>query len=142
MPKDSLERIRLAERELDKSSGSCILRSPPIANIVIEAMKSFDPERYSLYSCCVMPNHVHAVLSPNESFSLEKILHSWKSFTAKEINRHLGLSGRRWEPEYFDHIVRNGTSFERFIRYVVDNPRKARLGDWPWVYIAGPESDM
>lgn len=108
----------------------------------METIRKFEPDRYSMHACCVMPNHVHAVLTPNDEFSLEQILHSWKSFTAKEINRALKLKGRRWEPEYFDHLVRSGTSFDRFISYVAANPGKAGLKDWPWVYVAEPEPDL
>lgn len=31
-----------------------------------------------------MPNHVHALLTPEEGHSLGRILHSWKSYTAHE----------------------------------------------------------
>jgi REP element-mobilizing transposase RayT len=141
MPKESPERIRLGERELDKSFGSCVLRNPRAAALVMETIQRFDPERYGLWSCCVMPNHIHAVLSPADTFDLEGILHSGKSYTSKRINDIVGRRGRLWEPEYFDHLVRNGDSLDKFIRYIEANPVKARLGDWPWVYVAPADQE-
>jgi (E)-4-hydroxy-3-methylbut-2-enyl-diphosphate synthase len=80
-----------------------------------------------------MPNHVHAVLRPAEGELLEKILHSWKSFTAHEINRRLGTSGAVWQKESYDHLVRDGEDLRNQVGYVMRNPVKAGLGDWEWV---------
>jgi hypothetical protein len=57
---------------------------------------------------------------------LEKIIHSWKSFTAKKANEVLGRTGSFWQEEYYDHIVRDGEDFRHQIHYVVANPRQGR----------------
>jgi hypothetical protein len=78
-----------------------------------------------------MPNHVHAVLRPHEGQKLEKILHSWKSFTAKKANELLGRTGGFWQEEYYDHVVRDGEDFRNQIRYVLENPRIGKTtADW------------
>jgi hypothetical protein len=48
-------------------------------------------------------------------------------FTGREINKLKGRKGRVWQPEPFDHVVRNEKQFEYLQSYVTDNPRKARL---------------
>jgi REP element-mobilizing transposase RayT len=80
-----------------------------------------------------MPNHVHVLLRPRESHRLPGILHSWKSFTAKNANALLGWTGHFWQREYYDHLIRDEKEFHTVIRYIVDNPPKAGLTDWPWV---------
>lgn len=80
-----------------------------------------------------MPNHVHAIVAPNEDRSLAAILHSWKSYTAKAINRAIGGSGPFWQEESFDHLIRSPQDHERFERYVRNNPRRAGLANWVWV---------
>ena len=40
-----------------------------------------------------MPNHVHAVVTPNSGYTLSTILHSWKSFSAHQINKNLQRKG-------------------------------------------------
>ena len=54
-----------------------------------------------------MPNHVHVVVTPRDGHHIGDILHSWKSFTAHKINELLGRTGRFWQHESYDHIVRN-----------------------------------
>jgi len=109
------------------STGSCILRDSRAASIVENALLHFQGERYSLSAWSVMPNHVHAVVTPFADQNLSKILHSWKSFSAHEINKALGRNGSVWEKESFDHLVRNEGAFERFVRYTESNPVVAGL---------------
>ncbi len=120
---------------LDAGHGACFLRDPRVATIVAEAMKHFDGERYRLDAFAVMPNHVHAVVTPTTEYDLPKILHSWKSFTAHEINRLLNRSGDFWQDENYDHLIRNQGGYLRCIRYTLDNPVKANLKDWEWTYV-------
>jgi REP element-mobilizing transposase RayT len=81
---------------------------------------------------CVMPNHVHAVLRPNSPHTLKQTLQSWKSFTSKVIGGVLQRRGPLWQPEYYDHIVRDLNDLDRTLRYVLTNPVSAGLNDWPW----------
>jgi hypothetical protein len=62
-------------------------------------------------------------------------LHSWKSYTSNEANRTLGASGQFWEREYYDHLVRDVEEFESIVRYVAENPAKAHLKNWKWVWV-------
>lgn len=89
--------------------------------------------RYKLHAWCVMPNHVHVVVEPLQSFELPDIIHSWKSFTAKQANRLLSRSGLFWQEEYYDHIIRNEADYNRVVLYTLENPIKAGLRNWSWV---------
>jgi REP element-mobilizing transposase RayT len=125
--------LQKAERCLDSGLGHCYMRDPRVAKIVADAIKHFEGQRYHLLAWCVMPNHVHVVFSPLEDHTLETILHSWKSFSAEQANRLLGRTGRFWQREYFDHLVRNEGSLRKIIQYVKDNPQRTGLQNWPWV---------
>jgi REP element-mobilizing transposase RayT len=122
------------EAALDAGSGACHLANPKVADLVARALRYFDGQRYQLIAWSVMPNHVHVVFQPASGYSLEKILHSWKSFTSKEANRILGKSGEFWERESYDHLVRDAQELERIVRYVLENPVKANLKNWNWVW--------
>lgn len=121
------------EQILDNAAGSCSLATPAIARTVQNALLHFDAQRYDLLAWCVMPNHVHTVFRPLPPHELPAILHSWKSFTSHETNKMLARRGEFWQPEYYDHLVRDQQDLERCIRYVLDNPAKAGLANWPWL---------
>jgi len=127
--------LQKAEQCLDDGLGHCHMRDSRIAKIVADTILHFDGHRYTLWAWCVMPNHVHVIFSPLGEYTLESILHSWKSYSALEANKVLGRMGRFWQREYFDHLVRNEASLLKITRYVQENPQKAGLHDWPWVEV-------
>ncbi len=122
------------EEALDAGTGACHLANPKMADMVATTLQRFDGERYELIAWCVMPNHVHAALQLARGQKLENILHSWKSFSSKEANRMLNRSGEFWEREYYDHLVRDPRDLERVVRYITENPIKAGLKNWKWVW--------
>jgi 1-hydroxy-2-methyl-2-(E)-butenyl 4-diphosphate synthase len=125
--------IRELEPELDRSLGSSLFKDTALAGIVAGALEHFNGQRYDLLAWCVMPNHVHVVVKPHGGEKLEDILHSWKSFTAHEINKLQGTTGPIWQKESYDHLIRDGEDLRNQVAYVLDNPRKVGLGDWEWV---------
>lgn len=127
---DTILRER-AEEVLDTNHGSCFMNRVDVAEVVANAITFFDDERYRLLSWCVMPNHAHAILHTTER--LERIVHSWKSFSAKSANRLLRREGKFWQDDYYDRLIRNAEDLARKIQYVRDNPLKAGLVDSPWV---------
>ena len=112
---------------LDELYGACVLRQPRLAQIVAESLGHFDGNRYILDDFVVMPNHVHLLVAfPAEESQLAQC-DSWKHYTAVQINRALGRRGRFWQEDGFDHLVRSAEQFERFRRYIADNPLRAGL---------------
>jgi REP element-mobilizing transposase RayT len=128
------------ERFLDSGAGACHLRNFAIAEEVANALRYFDEKRYRLFAWCVMPNHVHVVARFFTGTTLATVLHSWKSFSSKHANRILGSHGVFWQREYYDHLIRHEEEFERAIRYVAENPAKAKLKDWKWVWVCGRDA--
>ena len=112
---------------LDAGSGSCLLAQPAAAAVVETALRHFDGERYALGNFVVMPNHVHVIVKPLGEHTLADITHSWKSFTAHQINEALACEGRLWQSESFDHLVRSAAHLEKFSAYIRANPEKAGL---------------
>lgn len=119
---------------LDAGHGECWLAQPGIAPLVADTIRHFEGKRYELHAWCIMPNHVHVVVRPLAGHALSGILHSWKSFSAQGSNRLLRRSGEFWQKESYDHIIRDPAALDRTIRYVQENPLKAKLPAWPWVW--------
>ena len=117
------------------------LDQQPLASEIAGAMQWHQQQgNIDLLCYCIMPNHVHLVatlLHPEQPFN--KIMKSIKTFSAKQINTHLGRKGRFWQREYFDHLVRDGQELNRIITYVLENPVKAGLcqtwEEWPYSYL-------
>ena len=135
-------RRKRIEAALDDGHGACFLADSRIARLVVDALQRFDGERYHLHAWCVMPNHVHVLVTPLGGHRLSAVLHSWKSFTAKEANRQLGRSGSFWMPEYFDRAIRDERHFRAAVAYIEHNPVQAGLceapGNWPWSSLGAP----
>jgi REP element-mobilizing transposase RayT len=112
---------------LDSGAGACVLALPAIRKILVDALLHFDGSRYSLGDFVVMPNHVHVLVRPLAGHLLADILHSWKSFTSKAIHAALGTSGRLWQEEYWDRLIRNEKHLDACKRYIAENPIKAAL---------------
>jgi len=121
-PADRAEYYRLfhqrVEEWLDAGAGSCTLRDPAVAKIVSGALLHFEGKRYTLGEWAVAGNHVHVLVTPVTGEDLSKILHSWKSFTAKEANKVLKRTGTFWLDENFDHLVRSAAQLEKIEEYI------------------------
>jgi len=132
----SAELRKRIEAALDAGYGEALLVKPEIGSLVENALLHFDGERYRLHAWSIMPNHVHVLATPLPEHALSAIVHSWKSFTAVQVNRALGREGSLWFPEYFDRKIRNERHFEGARYYIEQNPVAAGLcataEDWPY----------
>ena len=81
-----------------------------------------------------MPNHVHILIEVFNGFSLSEIIHSWKSFSANQINKLLNRTGQVWMMEYFDRYIRDYEHFDKVVNYIHNNPVKAGIVKSPSVY--------
>ena len=130
------QRLDATDKALDAGAGLRRLADPRIAQIVQAALLRFDAERYRLSAWCVMPTHVHVIVTQMEGWPVSAVVHSWKSFTANAANEVLGERGRFWAPEYYDRFMRDEAHFAATRVYVEMNPVAAGLcaapHDWPW----------
>jgi putative transposase len=122
------ERIELW---LDQGSGSCVLRDSAFSRLVHQSMQHFQGQRYELGASVVMPNHIHCIIRPipDQEVELEEIIGSWKSFTARRINKTLGQEDVLWQDESYDRIIRDEEHLWRCLQYIGSNPKKAGLAN-------------
>ena len=115
------------EEWLDAGHGACLLRRRDCAEIVAKTLHYFEAVRVTMISFVVMPNHLHTLFVQNPEWPLERLLLSWKRFSAREINKLVQRSGPLWQRDYFDRLVRDEKHFANCVRYIRRNPEKARL---------------
>ncbi|MFN2532927.1 MAG: transposase [Pyrinomonadaceae bacterium] len=138
-----------------EETGPLWMKDPRIADLIQDSLHYRDGKVFRLDAHSIMANHVHTVFKlllnshslrvipeshPLMYESIEPtlgvIMQSLKGYTAHEANKILNRLGEFWEPESYDHVIRNEAEFDRVIRYVVNNPVKAGLvknwRDWKW----------
>lgn len=111
-------------------------RSPLFLNnntgrIVLDSLQWLDDnDRMSLIAAVVMPDHVH-IIAELKKDSLAGLMHSFKSYTANEINKSLGEKGNVWERQYYESVIRDEASLLRVVKYCLENPvRKGLVEDF------------
>ena len=137
------------DERLDHQPAVRHLANERCAAKVADAFRFFADVRYQLFAFVVMPSHHHWLFLPIEKYfaSLpvadrpeqtprEQISHSIQSYTSNQCNRILGISGKFWLDETYDHFARDEDELFRIMDYIEQNPVKAGLvdssEDWPW----------
>ena len=93
-----------------------------------------------VYGYVVMPEHVHIIGGPlrgEDGFpiAIPAVMKALKSASAHLINRALSRSGKLWQRESFDHILRSDEKLEKVREYICMNPVRARLAATPDRYL-------
>ena len=94
-----------------------------------------DGKEYKLICYCIMPNHVHFVIRLLQGNSgISNIMKGIKGTSARKSNLFLGRTGKFWQDESYDRLIRNDVELYFVIKYVLLNPVKSRLvniwSDW------------
>ena len=93
---------------LDKGNfGTKYLSNPDVADICRSTLHYPDGKDYELICYCIMPNHIHLVFELLESNKgISKIMQSIKRMSARKSNLLLNRSGKFWQDESYDRLVR------------------------------------
>ncbi len=100
--------------------------------LISEAKKVSEVE---IWSYCLMPNHVHFIVIPDQEDSLAKLFKVAHRQYTRKINVRNHWRGHLWQ-ERFRSFVMDESHLMSAVRYVEQNPVRAGLcddpGDWPW----------
>lgn len=105
--------------------------------IVVRAMRFHVEQRFvESLGFVVMPDHLHWLVQLRAGEQLDRLMRSFKTYTARRINEHRGTDGQGvWQTGYHDHVVRREEDVVALARYIVANPLRAglveRAGDYP-----------
>ena len=92
-----------------------------------QCLKHFDGERYRLHRYVVMANHVHVLVEMIGKYTISEVCKSWKNFSALNINRLLGRSGKLWHPESWDRMIRDERHYNSVVAYIEKNIRQGGI---------------
>ena len=114
-----------------------------VRSIVLAACVHSHRTRFHMHGAIVMPDHVHLVLTPilkesEDPYSISEIMQGIKSSSAHTLNKALKRSGKLWQEESFDRVIRNVEVVREKVEYVCLNPVRAGLvlneDQYPWLW--------
>ena len=92
-----------------------------------------------VWAYCLMPNHVHLILTPEESDGLRRAVSQTHRRYARRINKRNDWRGHLWQERFFS-VVMDEAHLLTAARYVALNPVRAglveRAEEWPWSSLA------
>jgi len=101
--------------------------------IMKEAKKHFSID---IFAYCLIPNHFHMVLMPNQPDHLSMWMHWLMSTHANRYRQHYKTTGHLWQGRFKSFIIQNDEHLITVLRYVEANPLRAGLvfsaKDWLW----------
>ncbi len=84
----------------------------------------------ALYAYCVMPDHIHVLLSPNGNTGVVEFVRLLKGRISTALRR-LGVTGHLWQRSFHDRAIRREENLIEVIQYILHNPVRAGLvEDW------------
>ena len=93
--------------------------------VTIEYYKTiFD---YKVHGYCLMPDHLHLILTPTSKYNLSVIMKMIKGTFARKVNKLTNHSGSLWQFRYFDEAIRSHSQMVKQLDYTHNNPIKAGL---------------
>lgn len=103
---------------------------------LISEMKNLQEEGFwGVYLFCIMPDHLHLVVSPGAQ-GLSEAIKRLKGRMATWWRLH-GDGKPLWQKGYFDHRLRSEEGFDDKCQYVMQNPVRAGLVSdtetYPWM---------
>jgi putative transposase len=108
-----------------------IFRRDAVARLLIDTLAHYRDERkYLLHEFVIMPDHVHALLTPAAEISLERAMQFIKGGFSYRLKSRPPL----WQASFTNHRVRDFEDYERHREYIRMNPVRSRLVASPEAY--------
>jgi len=112
-----------------------------VANIAIDKLLEYRGKgNYLLHEFVVMPNHLHLILTPTNSISLEKAIQLIKGGTSYEIHRVRGKKMQIWQSGFHESRIRDANDYRSKSDYIRLNPVAAKLVERPQDWSFGSAS--
>jgi putative transposase len=119
-----------------------VFQVPENAEILIETIFHYrDSSAYLLHEFVVMPDHLHLLLTPSTTASLEKAIQLIKGGSSHRIHKVRDQRMEIWQVGFYDWTIRDRDDWQSKVEYIHDNPVRAKLvenaRDWPYSSASG-----
>jgi putative transposase len=107
------------------------------ADIIVAKLLHYrDAGAYRLHAFVLMPNHLHLLLTPSATTTLEKAMQLIKGGSSHEIHKQLSHIREIWQSGFHEATIRDVADYQSKVRYIHQNPVAARLvvnpSEWKW----------
>lgn len=83
-----------------------------------------------IYAYCIMPDHIHLLLSASEQLGIIEFISRLKNLTTRIAWKH-NFQGKIWQKSFYDHFLRKDEDIEKVAIYILNNPvRKGLVQEW------------
>ena len=112
------------------SLGRALLQSERNADLLINVLRScVANDKFKIHDFVVMPDHVHVLLTLDETMSIEKAMQLIKGGYSYRLRKEFGYVGEIWQRGYSEVRVDDRKSFLAHRDYIYQNAVKAGLVD-------------
>jgi putative transposase len=87
---------------------------------------------FDILAWVVNPDHFHFIIDPKDHNLSDIIKRIKLSFYMKYRTKHSGFSGRVWQYQFWDHVIRSEIDFNHHLDYIHYNPVKHNLVKSPF----------
>jgi putative transposase len=106
-----------------------LFQAEPWAELLIDTLYHYRGTAYLLHEFVVMPNHFHALITPQTS--LEKAVQFIKGGFSYRAKKKLGSNMEVWQKGLQDHRIRDASDWMVHVSYLHDNPVKEHFCECP-----------
>lgn len=82
---------------------------------------------FTIQAYCIMPDHVHLILTASGEYDLSFIMKMIKGSFARKVNKISKKEGPLWQRRFYDEAIRNEKQLLQQLEYIHQNPVKAGL---------------
>src|SRR5436309_15269059 len=104
-----------------------------------QVLRAADRTRFVILAWCYMPDHLHLLVQGiTTGADMRGFAKLAKQLAGYYVKREHGLA--IWSRRYYDRILREHEDPRRYLRYIRDNPVRARFpreaSDYPFLFLA------
>jgi putative transposase len=112
--------------------GRAVFQVVENAEIVIEALFHYrDSGAYLLHEFVVMRDHLHLLLTPSATTSLEKAMQLIKGGSSYQIGKARQQKLQVWQVGFHEWTMRDLNDWQSKVQYIHENPVRAKLVQKP-----------
>jgi putative transposase len=124
------------------AQGIALFRVQEIAEIIVGSLLHYrDLGAYELQEFVLMPNHLHLLITPSGTTTLEKAMQLIKGGSSHEIHLRRGGKMEIWQSGFHEATIRDYADYQSRVRYIWQNAVAGfsveKPEEWAWGSASG-----